>query len=80
MWGRKPAPMGASFKEPKPQRLTKAHIAAAPILDECERQIARFIERARERQSSGDPVQASYWASQARRVINNRDRIEAALS
>ncbi|USN16530.1 hypothetical protein POLEWNIK_00040 [Brevundimonas phage vB_BpoS-Polewnik] len=80
MWGRKPAPMGASFKQPKPQRLSKAHQDAAPMLDTFARQIDQFIERAKERQSSGDPAGASYWASQARRVIDNRDRVEAVLS
>lgn len=80
MWGRRTAPQGASFKEPKQPRRGKAYDHAAPLLEICERQIAEFIDRAKAHQSSGDPVRASYWASQARRVIDNRDRIEAALS
>jgi len=79
MFGKRPAPMGASFNEPKPQRVSKARDQASPFLRTFQQQADAYVERARERLSSGDPARASFWASQARRVINNRDRIEEAL-
>lgn len=79
MFGRRAAPQGASFNEPKPQRASKARDYATPFLRTFQQQADTYVERARQRLASGDPAGASFWAGEARRAVTNRDRIEEAL-
>jgi len=79
MFGKRAAPQGASFNEPKPQRVSKARDQATPFLRAFQQQADAYVERARRHLASGDPAGASYWAGHARRAVTNRDRIEEAL-
>lgn len=80
MFGRRAAPMGASFKEPKARRQTSADRDAAPFLRTFDRQIEDYIDRAKAYQAQGVPARASFWAAQARRAVDNRDRMLEVLS
>lgn len=71
MFGRRGTPQGAS---------TKARDQAAPYLKTFQEQTDRFLSKARECHSRGEYALASSWAAQARRCVDNAQRIEAALS
>lgn len=70
MFGRRGTPQGSS---------TKVSDAASPFLRTFSEQSERYIERAKECQSRREYVQASAWAAQARRCLENIDRIRCAL-